>query len=110
MVARNVTGQFDELTKACVGYVPLRMMVSKSRTPRPMLIVLYSRRTNTVVSITRPPVQDMAESKTHLVWQRGSANDVQLTESPGSVSGDDDGTAGRLTRFPLPAGYNLALG
>ena len=45
------------------GEIPLRMMVSRSRTPRPILMVLYSRRKNTAVSITRQPVQEMAESK-----------------------------------------------
>jgi hypothetical protein len=63
MVAGNVTGgQFDDFAETCVKEVPLRMMVSKSRTPRPVLTVLYSRSTNTVVSITRQPVQETAES------------------------------------------------
>ena len=74
MVAGTFTGQFDEFAKRRMwGKVPLRMMVFKIRTPLPRLIVLYSKRPNTVVSMSRPPVQEMAESKTrdprrHSVW------------------------------------------
>lgn len=64
MVARNVS-QSDRrmrMNEKKRMWVPLRMMVPKIRTPRPILIVLYSRRANTVVSITKQPVQEMAES------------------------------------------------
>ena len=63
MVARNVSQSTRRTRmKKKRRWVPLRMMVSKIRTPRPILIVLYSRRANTVVSITKQPVQERAES------------------------------------------------